>query len=36
MTSTLADFIVGDSVGDPTVELPPGETVVSIDDGKLA
>ena len=35
-TSTVADFIDGGSVGEVTVALPPGATVVSIDDGKFA
>ena len=34
--STVADFIDGGSVGELTVALPPGATVVSIDDGKFA
>ena len=35
-TSTVADFIVGDSVGDAIAAFPPGATVVSIDDGSFA
>ena len=35
-TSTVADLIVGGSVGEETVAFPPGATVVSIEDGRLA